>query len=230
MTSETLSSVIGAHGDSRALDLLARTTHAMRADADFVARDDDVASAVFLAEEAPAGLAADALNRVLAEIDAEDAADTNARSGLAGQAHGDELASLPAPVRDAALDALGANARWAFAGVGIQRLPLFSDNGAHAELMRIEPGRGVAEHDHEDDELTLVLTGAYNDGEGSYGPGDVSLARPGFVHTPRAEPGDVCYVLVAFKGAPRFKGVFGLAQRLFGFPTPLTGNGAQRRN
>jgi hypothetical protein len=33
-------------------------------------------------------------------------------------------------------------------------------------------------------------------------------------------------VLVAFKGAPRFKGLFGLAQRLFGFPTPLTGKSA----
>jgi putative transcriptional regulator len=226
MTSETLSGVIGAYGDNRALDLLARTTHAMRADAAFVARDDDVASAVFLAEEEPAGLAADALNRVLAEIDAEDAADTRAASALAGQTHGDELAGLPLPVREAALDALAADARWSFGGFGIQRLALFSDDGAQAELMRIEPGHGVAEHDHEDEELTLVLTGAYNDGLGSYGPGDVSLARPGFSHTPRAEPGEVCYVLVAFKGAPRFKGAFGLAQRLFGFPTPLTAKGA----
>jgi putative transcriptional regulator len=226
MNVETLTSVIAAHGDNRALDLLARTTHAMRADADFVARDDDVASAVFLADEQPAGLAADALNRVLAEIDAGEAADALAPSAFAGRAHGDELAALPLPVRDAALEALGHDAHWDFAGFGIQRLPLFSDAGAHAELMRIEPGRGVAEHDHEDDELTLVLTGAYNDGEGAYGPGDVSLARPGFSHTPRAEPGEVCYVLVAFKGAPRFKGLFGLAQRLFGFPTPLTGKSA----
>ena len=223
MNAETLSSVIQAHGDNRALDLLARTTHAMRADADFVVRDDDVASAVFLAEEEPAGLAADALNSVLAKIEADAAADTNARSALAGQDHGGELASLPAPVREAALEALAGNARWGFAGLGIQRLPLFSDHDAHAELMRIEPGRGVAEHDHEGDELTLVLTGAYNDGEAAYRPGDVSLARPGFVHTPRAEPGEVCYVLVAFKGAPRFKGLFGIAQRLVGFPTPLTG-------
>ena len=222
MNAESLSSVIAAHGDNRALELLARTTHAMRADADFVARDDDVASAVFLADEQPAGLAADALNRVLAEIDAGEAADALAPSAFAGRAHGDELMALPLPVRDAALDALAHDARWGFAGFGIQRLPLFSDDGAHAELMRIEPGRGVAEHDHEDDELTLVLTGAYNDGEGSYRPGDVSLARPGFSHTPRAEPGQVCYVLVAFKGAPRFKGAFGLAQRLFGFPAPLT--------
>jgi putative transcriptional regulator len=226
MNAETLTSVIAAHGDNRALDLLARTTHAMRADADFVARDDDVASAVFLADEQPVSLAADALNRVLGDIDAGQAADGRAASALAGQVHGDELLALPLPVRDAALEALAHDARWGFAGFGIQRLPLFSDGGAHAELMRIEPGRGVAEHDHEDEELTLVLTGAYNDGEGSYRPGDVSLAWPGFSHTPRAEAGDVCYVLVAFKGAPRFKGLFGLAQRLFGFPIPLTGKSA----
>ena len=225
MNAETLSSVIEAYGDNRAIDLLTRTTHAMRADADFVARDDDVASGVFLGEEAPAGLAADALNRVLAEIDAGEAADAAAQSGFAGRLHGEELAALPPPVRDAALEALGHDAGWTFAGFGIQRLALFSDDGARAELMRIEPGRGVAEHDHEDEELTLVLTGAYNDGLAAYRPGDVSLARPGFSHTPRAEPGDVCYVLVAFKGAPKFKGVFGLAQRLFGFPTPLTGKG-----
>lgn len=223
MNAPTLSSVLDAHGDNRAVALLARTTHAMRADAGFVARDDDVASAVFLAEEEPAGLAADALNRVLAEIDAEAAADTEATSALAGQAYADELAALPPPVREAALDALARDARWSFAGFGIQRLALFSDAGARAVLMRIEPGHGVAAHDHEDEELTLVLTGAYNDGDAAYRPGDVSLARPGFSHTPRAEPGEVCYVLLAFKGAPKFKGVFGLAQRLFGFPTQRAG-------
>jgi putative transcriptional regulator len=223
VNAESLSGVLQTYGDNRAVDLLARTTFAMRADADFMVRDDDLASAVFLAEEQPAGLAPDALNRVLGQIDAGEAADREARSALAGQAFGDELAALPEPVRDAALDALDRKGRWSFAGFGIQRLPLFTDDGAWAVLMRIEPGHGVAEHDHEDEELTLVLTGAYNDGDAAYGPGDVAVAGPGFSHTPTAEPGEVCYVLLAFKGAPKFKGVFGLVQRLFGFPTPLTG-------
>jgi putative transcriptional regulator len=113
--------------------------------------------------------------------------------------------------------------RWTFAGLGIQRLPLFSDQGETAVLLRIEPGHGVADHDHEDEELTLVMTGAYHDGHAAYGPGDVSVAQPGFTHTPRAEPGAVCYALLAYRGAPKFKGLFGIAQRAFGFPTPLTG-------
>ncbi len=222
MNAESLSGLVAANAGNRAIDLLARTTKSMRADPAFVVRDDDVAAAAFLAEEEPAGLAADALNRVLAEIDAGAAADDAAHAALAEKAYADELEALPPPVREAALEALAHDAKWSFAGFGIQRLGLFSDGAARAVLMRIEPGHGVAEHDHEDDELTLVLTGAYNDGEGAYRPGDVAMARPGYVHTPRAEPGEVCYVLLAFKGAPKFKGAFGLAQRLFGFPTPLT--------
>jgi putative transcriptional regulator len=223
MNARTLSRIFAAGRDNRAVDLFARTTFAMRADAHFVERDDDLAAAVFLAEEEPAALAADALNQVLGRIDEAEAQDRRAQDAARStDGFAAEVAALPSPAREAALDAM-ADRRWEFAGLGIQRLPLLSDDGEHAVLMRITPGRGVAEHDHEDEELTLVLTGAYNDGAASYRPGDVSLARPGVIHTPRAEPGEVCYVLLAYRGAPKFKGLFGLAQRAFGFPTPLTG-------
>src|SRR5579871_5666458 len=104
MNAPNLSGLVAANAGNRAIDLLARTTHAMRADPAFVVRDDDVASAAFLAEEEPAGLAADALNRVLAEIDAGADADERAHAALAEQAHADELEALPPPVREAALD------------------------------------------------------------------------------------------------------------------------------
>jgi putative transcriptional regulator len=211
-----------AKGD-RAVDLLAETTYAMRADASFVEREGDVAGAVFLGQEEPSPLDVDALNRVLGRIDDAEALDREAQQHGARGGLDAEIARLPSPVREAAFDALADHHRWTFSGFGIQRLDLFADRDSHAVLMRIEPGRGVAEHDHEDEELTLVLTGAYNDGAAGYRPGDVSIAEPGFIHTPRAEPGDVCYVLLAYKGGPKFKGLFGLAQRLFGFPTPLTG-------
>jgi len=223
MNAETLSSVFEAGRGNRAVELLAQTTFAMRADPGFVEREDDLAAAVFLAEEEPAALAADALDQVFGRIDAAESLDRRAeatakgRDGLTA-----EIAALPSPVREAALQAMAEQHRWTFAGLGIQRLALFSDRGEQAELLRIEPGHGVADHDHEDEELTLVLTGAYHDGHAAYRPGDVSVARPGFVHTPKAEPGEVCYVLLAYRGAPRFKGVFGLAQRAFGFPTPLS--------
>jgi putative transcriptional regulator len=223
MNARTLTQTLDAERGNRAMDLLARTTLAMRTDAAYLEREDDVAAAVFLDDEAPAPLAADALNRVLGLIDEAATKDADAAGAAAGgAAFKPDIAALPSPVREAALDALAADGRWKFAGLGIQRLALFSDDGAQAILMRIEPGHGVAEHDHEGDELTLVLTGAYNDGEAAYRPGDVSLARPGFVHTPKAEPGEVCYVLLAYRGAPKFKGFFGLAQRWFGFPARLT--------
>jgi putative transcriptional regulator len=224
MTAETLTSVFEAGRGNRAVELVEQTTFAMRADAGFVERQDDVAAAVFLAEEAPAPMAADALDRVLGLIDAAEARDSQAKAALRGRdGMGEEITALPSPVREAALQAMAERHRWTFAGLGIQRLVLFTDQGEHAELLRIEPGHGVADHDHEDEELTLVLTGAYHDGHAAYGPGDVSVARPGFVHTPKAEPGEVCYALLAYRGAPKFKGVFGLAQRAFGFPTPLNG-------
>jgi putative transcriptional regulator len=222
MTAETLAAVFEAGRGNRAVELLAQTTFAMRADAGFVEREDDLAAAVFLAEEEPATLAAGALDRVFDRIEAAETLDrralalADARDGLTA-----EIASLPSPVREAALQAMDEQHRWTFAGLGIQRLSLFTDRGEHAELLRIEPGHGVADHDHEGEELTLVLTGAYHDGHAAYLPGDASVARPGFVHTPKAEPGEVCYVLLAYRGALKFKGVFGLAQRAFGFPTPL---------
>lgn len=228
MNAETLSGVFAAGGDNRAIRLLAETTYAVRADPRYLEREDDLAAAVFLADEQPAALAADALNLVLGRIDAAEASDRQAADAVrAHDGFAAEIAALPSPVREAAFEAMAGDRRWKFAGLGIQRLALFTDRGEHAVLMRIEPGHGVAEHDHEDEELTLVLTGAYNDGDMAYGPGDVSVARPGFVHTPKAEPGEICYVLLAFRGAPKFKGVFGLAQRTLGFPTPLTGGKPQ---
>src|SRR6185312_13050360 len=169
----------------------------MRTDAAFLEREDDVAAAVFLDDEQPAPLAADALNRVLGLIDEAAARDAAAvAAALDPTAFKDEIAALPSPVREAALEKLAGDGEWKFAGFGIQRLHLFDDDGAEAVLMRIQPGHGVAHHDH--------------DGDASYAPGDVSLAAPGFAHTPKAEPGEVCYVLLAYRGAPKFTGVFGL--------------------
>jgi putative transcriptional regulator len=218
MNAEVLSGVFAEGRDNRAIDLVARTTFAMRADARFIEREDDSAAAVFLAEEEPSALAADALNRVLGRIDEAETLDREAEVAAAQGGIAAEIAALPSPAREAALAAMAARHRWTFAGIGVQRLALFTDRGEQAELLRIEPGHGVADHDHEGEELSLVMTGAYHDGHAFYGPGDVSLAKPGFAHTPKAVPGEVCYVLAAFRGGAKFKGLIGLTQRTVGFP------------
>lgn len=215
MTSGSLNAYLAERQDDPAIRLLAETTAAMRADAAYLADGRDGAGGAFLAEEAPAALGDDALARVLARIEAAAAQDERARRAAADPVTA-EVAALPSPVREAALKALEHD-RWRVGGPGIRRLPL-AVGETHCELMRIEPGRGAADHDHDGDELTLVLTGAYHDGHAGYGPGDVSLARPGFNHTPTARPGEVCYVLAVTYGAPRFSGLVGWIQKLTGFP------------
>jgi putative transcriptional regulator len=214
----SLTAFLDARAADPAIRLLAETTHALRADADFFQREDDAASGVLLVDEAPATLAADALSRALASIEQAEALDARADArAKAGDERATELSSLPSPLREAAFEALEQR-RWRFGGPGIRRLALLAGQETQAELLRVEPGCGAADHDHEGDELTLVVTGAYRDSTGRHEPGEVALARPGFVHTPRAEPGEVCYLLLVTYGPARFKGRVGLLQRLTGFP------------
>ena len=56
-----------------AIDLLARTAAALRADPDFTVREEDVAAGLLLTKEAPAALAPTALEHALARIDADEA-------------------------------------------------------------------------------------------------------------------------------------------------------------
>ena len=216
--SASFSAFVAAHSGDPAIALLAETAAAVRAGPAYVRREDDVAGAVFLAEEAPAALTADALDQVLREIDRAALRDERAARATGGQGtRMAELAQLPSPVREAALEALK-HRGWSFGGFGIRRLGLSANGRTLVELMRIQPGFGAAQHDHAADELTLILTGAYNDGHARYEPGDISLAKPGFSHAPTAEPGEICYVLAVSYGPPRFLGGFGLLQKILGFP------------
>jgi putative transcriptional regulator len=201
-----------------AVRLLAKAATEMRAGSDFAAQAADPIGGELLARQTPAPLGEHALERTLALIDSADAADRWAVQQVrTGRPHADELLGLPAPVRDAGLKALRRQG-WSFGGFGIKRLPLVAGGGAIAELVRVEPGHGAAEHDHTADELTLVLTGAYSDGHARFEPGEISRAAPGLLHAPRAEPGALCYLMLISFGPARFTGQIGLLQRLMGFP------------
>jgi putative transcriptional regulator len=213
----SLNQYFHARRNDPAIALMAETTAAMRADARFLERPDDMAGGALLGDEAPASLAADALNAVMARIDEGVDRDRSAAESALGGDWADEIAALPSPVREAAQAAL-ARGHWTFGGFGIRRLPLITGEGSVAELMRIEPGRGVVDHDHMADELTLVLTGGYQDGHAHYAAGDVSLARPGFSHVPKADPQEVCYVLAVSYGPPKFSGLFTPLQWFLGPP------------
>ncbi|HEY2662184.1 MAG TPA: cupin domain-containing protein [Caulobacteraceae bacterium] len=220
MSAASLNTYLSDRRADPAVRLFAQATIAMRADPSYVAREDDAAAAVFLTQEVPAPLAQGAFDAVLGLIESAEARDRQA----AARTHGGdptlaEIIRLPSPVREAALASLKSN-RWRFGGFGIRRLALATADQTHMELMRIEPGHGAASHHHSGDELTLILTGAYFDGYHHYGPGDVSLAQGEFTHAPKAEPGEVCYVLAISFGEARFSGWIGALQRTIGFPWP----------
>jgi putative transcriptional regulator len=177
----------------------------------------DVVGGAFLEDEAPAALSANAAEQAFARIDALQTIDSRARSaaGAAGRELG-EVLMLPDPLREAVFDAMGEGRRWKFLGFGIRSLKLQMDGGGETQLLRIEPGANVAEHDHQGEEYTLVVTGAFHDGHDRYGPGDVNVGRPGFSHEPKAEPGEVCYALAVSFGQARFGFPINILQKLTG--------------
>tara|TARA_R110002072_G_scaffold150291_4_gene298584 strand:+ start:1249 stop:1932 length:684 start_codon:yes stop_codon:yes gene_type:complete len=204
------------------LRLLARTYVETNAGAAAALDDLDTAGGAFLMSETPARMADNSLETALALIDALESGSGEAaglkpanRQAAVSGAHKalNELAWLPEHLRDQVLEH---GARWKFAAPGVRRINLLAEDGAKAELLRIEPGHGSPSHTHEGREFTLVLTGAFHDGHARYEAGDLCETGPDLTHKPIAELGEVCYALAVTEGALKFKGPLGAVQRLFG--------------
>jgi len=175
----------------------------------------------------PAPVRPQSLKEIFAAIEAEEAglgeagalppeparADEASRKAAesAGRAV-NELLALPEAVRDLALERGG----WSFAGPGVRKMELMREGTAKAELIRLEPGRGVARHGHDGKEFTLVLTGAFHDGYDRYAAGELCAADPSLEHKPVAEEGEVCIALAVTDGPLAFTGPLGWVQRAFG--------------
>ena len=188
----------------------------------------DAAAGLLFETLAPAPVSSGALDDIFSIIDTEaagvgeagparlDPARQDAASRKAAQAAGqalDEILSLPDAIRDLALDQ---GASWSFAGPGVRTMELMRDGEAKAELIRLEPGRGVPHHGHDGREFTLVLTGGFSDGRDSYGPGELCTADPSTEHRPVADPDGVCIALAVTDGPLAFTGPLGWIQRALG--------------
>ncbi|MGI9379413.1 MAG: ChrR family anti-sigma-E factor [Methyloligellaceae bacterium] len=97
--------------------------------------------------------------------------------------------------------------RWMGPGIHYAKLPLSKDVEGDLRLLKIAPGQKLPEHGHNGTELTLVLSGAYRDETGHYGPGDISDLDEDVEHQPIVEPGQDCICLIGFDESARFKGV-----------------------
>ncbi len=197
---------------------LMEATAAVLRGAQTPARPMDMLGGAFLDGETPVPMTGGAAAEALARIANLEAIDGRAREAAhrAGRGLG-EMLELPDPLREAVFESMAAGRKWRFLGFGIRGLKLKIGGEGETELLRIEPGHGVAPHDHNGEEYTLVVTGAFHDGHERFGPGDVNIARAGFVHAPLAEKDEVCFALgVSLGGGARFEGAFGMFQRLTG--------------
>ncbi len=90
-------------------------------------------------------------------------------------------------------------------GLALFDLPVSQAASGKLFLMRIAPGTAMPEHGHGGEEITLILSGAYNDKFGRYAQGDVADLDESIEHQPVVETGAACICLVATEAPTRFK-------------------------
>jgi putative transcriptional regulator len=96
--------------------------------------------------------------------------------------------------------------RWKrnLAGMLVKPIP-----GVAAQLLKLEAGRGVPHHGHQGLELTLVLSGAFGDGHGTYHRGDLVIHDEDSEHQPHAVSTSDCICLIAQTAPIRLNGPLG---------------------
>lgn len=113
---------------------------------------------------------------------------------------------LPRPIRDYVGGGLD-SVKWRSVGMGCKQAILNHDGESSARLLYIPAGVEMPDHGHKGTEMTLVLKGAFLDGDTRFARGDVEIADEETEHRPVADTGDDCICLVACSGSLRFTGL-----------------------
>ena len=165
-------------------------------------------------------MASDSLSGVMTRLDMVDCDENhiiaNCNDKNSGSEDGNnENRDLPAPLR-AVFDHPIENQHWRFAYPGVRQLSLgIGDNDERVKLLKITPGKSAPRHTHKGIEATLVLRGAFRDGNRLYERGQLALADQHIQHRPRAEGDEDCICLAVNDGALRFTDSFGRVARDF---------------
>lgn len=170
----------------------------------------EATAGAFLDTITPTAMADDALDRALARLDAP--AEPARPAPKPRQA-----ARLPAGITLPRALADCTVGRWIWVGPGVRWSAIGIPGVAHANvgLVQVAPGRALPEHGHGGKEITYVISGAFSDAAGRYGPGDVCEADPDVEHQPVADAKDGCICIIAMEGALRFRGLLGTLLRPF---------------
>ena len=157
----------------------------------------------------------DALNSLMTRLDVPDPDEANCAANGNAESVVRTNNDLPAPLR-AVLDHPIEDQRWRFAYPGVRQLSLgIGDDDERVKLLKIKPGKAAPRHTHKGIEATLVLRGAFRDGNRLYERGQLALADQHIQHRPRAEGDEDCICLAVNDGALRFTDSFGRVARDF---------------
>ena len=162
---------------------------------------------VLLDEAEQSDVKEDALDAIMARFDEPEPEEQNVSV--------QENQDLPAALREL-LDVSVEDADWRFAYPGVKQVKLpIGDNGETVKLLKIKPGKAAPRHTHKGIEATLVLRGAFRDGNRLYERGQLALADQHIQHRPRAEGIEDCICLAVTDGALRFTDSIGRIARDF---------------
>ena len=166
------------------------------------AHDAEAIGGELLAEAGDAPLVPDAFARLLDRLD-------EPRAPAVPPPLPAEAGDVPLPLRRLVGPSLDAIAWKTVApGVATHAIELGGAGRSALFMLNVAPGKSVPEHGHGGEEITLVLTGAYRDAFGRFGPGDVADLDERAEHHPRVEPGARCVCIIAAEAPARFKGIF----------------------
>ncbi len=177
----------GSLGQARSL-VIAAHIHACPHCQDMVEAA-EAAGGALLEDLPPSEMGPDALELAMARI--ERPAPGPIETPALAPAQPADWIRVPVEVREAVR-----HKRWVAPGVWVA--PIRQGHGEPLSyLLRVGPGMRMPLHTHEGTELTLILKGAFQDGDAVFGPGDVAEADDHTEHSPHILPGGECVCLVA---------------------------------
>lgn len=168
-------------------------------------RDMEAIAGSVLTMGATQALSEDALQVTMAQLDGLTQIKNDADTSRS-QAVNDNMSDLPSLKRflpDGGLDHIV----WKNLAPGIKThiFPQISPEAGTVRLLKIAPGMTLPLHDHQGDELTMVLKGSYSDEIGRFKAGDVADLAEGITHQPISDTDQDCICLIATEGPLRFK-------------------------
>ncbi len=127
-----------------------------------------------------------------------------------------DLDRIPAPLQPY----FGASYRalkWRWMGPGMHFIRVIGPGGGTLLMLRIGPGKRMPVHGHSGNEVTQILSGAYDDALGHFAACDVADLDDSIEHQPVTAAGVPCICVSALDAPLRFRGWFARRmQRVFG--------------